>query len=649
MINGNIRRAEGDGGNRYILSFSSEDPDTRFYMPEILDHGPGAVDLSRLNEMGVVLFNHDPNRVIGKVVSASVENKRGVAEIEFDDDDFSRTIADKVDSGTLKGVSVRARSGSQEEVKAGAVSADGRFTGPCVIYRKWTPLEISIATIPADATVGVGRSDNYQYEREYQTMEYDENGNPIIEKTEQTRGEATPTSATPEAKDDADVSRTGQSPAQPSGAEDIRKSEREAALRITTICREFGLEDRAEEFIRSGATVADVNAAVLTRLRESNRPADVNVQRDEEDKFRAAAADSLILRAGIRLKNHADGAQELRSLRLRDLMNVCARRDGVKDPEMMQTEDLMRQFFTPTAAFPAILDDSVNKSYVEGYRNYPATFDVWTTRGQLSDFKPARAYTLGNAGEFLLVPEGGEIKHDVTPTHARPERQLKTWGRQFTLSREAIYNDDISLVTTIPARYAAASRRTINRQVYNILDANPVIFDGTALFSAAHGNLIVPGTAPSLASLEAAMNKLALMRDEDGEMIYAVPRYIIAPIGLGNLFRQIIGSVTISVQTGGVISSQTNPLYGRGLEVVEEPVLNTLGEASGTGAVKWFLTADPSSIATIQVDYLNGNEIPTIRRMEYPGGLGFIWDIILDWGITVMDYRGMIKNESAEA
>lgn len=45
---------------------------------------------------------------------------------------------------------------SWEEVVAGKTSADGRFTGPCQIARKWTPLEVSIVSVPADATVGVG-------------------------------------------------------------------------------------------------------------------------------------------------------------------------------------------------------------------------------------------------------------------------------------------------------------------------------------------------------------------------------------------------------------------------------------------------------------------------------------------------------------
>ena len=57
-----------------------------------------------------------------------------------------------------------------------------------------------------------------------------------------------------------------------------------------------------------------------------------------------------------------------------------------------------------------------------------------------------------------------------------------------------------------------------------------------------------------------------------------------------------------------------------------------------------YMIADKSGVPFIQGDYLNGREIPEIRRMEYPGQLGYVWDIWLDWGITVVDYRGGIKN-----
>ena len=55
---------------------------------------------------------------------------------------------------------------SWEEVMPGKQSADGRFTGPCSIARKWAPYEISIVSIPADTTVGVGREMEEKPERD---------------------------------------------------------------------------------------------------------------------------------------------------------------------------------------------------------------------------------------------------------------------------------------------------------------------------------------------------------------------------------------------------------------------------------------------------------------------------------------------------
>ena len=156
-LNGEIRAAEESEGRRFTLSFSSEEPYDRWFGPEILDHKDGAIDMSRLTEMGVVLYNHNRDAVIGKITRAWIEGDRGRAEIEFDSDEQSEIIRQKVESGTLKGVSVGYKVDSWEEVMPGKQSADGRFTGPCSIARKWAPFEISIVSVPADATVGVGR------------------------------------------------------------------------------------------------------------------------------------------------------------------------------------------------------------------------------------------------------------------------------------------------------------------------------------------------------------------------------------------------------------------------------------------------------------------------------------------------------------
>lgn len=157
-----IRAVEGEGNERkFTLSFSSEEPYERYWGVEILSHASGAMDLSRLNSIGVVLFNHDRDEVLGKVIRAWVENNRGYAEIEFDDDPDADIIYQKVRNATLKGVSVGYRVYNWEEVAANKMSSDGRFAGPCDIAVLWEPFEISIVSVPADPTVGVGRSQEY--------------------------------------------------------------------------------------------------------------------------------------------------------------------------------------------------------------------------------------------------------------------------------------------------------------------------------------------------------------------------------------------------------------------------------------------------------------------------------------------------------
>lgn len=166
-----IRAVEGEGNERsFELSFSSEEPYQRWFGMEILSHSEGAVDLTRLNEIGVLLFNHDTDRVLGRVDRAWIDGKRGKAIVTFDSDDDAERIFQKVKSGTLKGVSVRYCVDAWEEVLAGKVSADG-FAGPCDIARKWTPLEISVVSVPADATVGVGRSQNSPQPQRLRTYE----------------------------------------------------------------------------------------------------------------------------------------------------------------------------------------------------------------------------------------------------------------------------------------------------------------------------------------------------------------------------------------------------------------------------------------------------------------------------------------------
>ena len=435
-------------------------------------------------------------------------------------------------------------------------------------------------------------------------------------------------------------------------AEAVRAAERARTAEITSLCREFGVSDEdMSKHIKDGSSVDAVRAAILDGMRAQKAPVaqagHVEVGECGEDKFRRAAGDALVMRAGINIEKPADGARELMGMSLRDLAIDCLGKEGQTGLNRRSNDELFnmlsRQFFNPTAAFPAILDNAINKAYVEGHKTVAVTFDQWTKKGTLKDFKTHdNNYLAGPAGEFLEVPEGGELKHDVFKDEKRPTRKLKTYGRQFTLTRQAFINDDIDLITRVPAKYAASARKTINKQVYEILVKNPAIYDGTALFSQAHGNLVTTGTGITQASMQAMIMALQAQLDEFGDACIIRPATIIVPSGMAFEIYTLFNSPTI--HTSGNTQA-VNPLYkyANQIQVIEDPTINVLCGGYGN-TMPWFLLGSKDDTDFIEVDYLNGNEIPTIRRMETPGTLGFVWDIYLDWGISVMDYRGAIKN-----
>lgn len=432
-------------------------------------------------------------------------------------------------------------------------------------------------------------------------------------------------------------------------AEAIRGAERSRIREIEAMCSHFGME--AREYIDKGISVENARAAVMEKLMQGGEPISqggrVDVTMDEGDKFRAAASDALLLRAGIEIEHPAEGARDMRGLSLRDLTIECLAMEGQTGMNRRSSDELFnlaaRQFFNPNAAFPAILDNAINKAYVEGHKKVAVTFDRWTKKGTLKDFKTADNYYLaGPAGEFLEVPEGGELKHDVPKDEKRPSRKLKTYGRQFTLTRQAFINDDIDLVTKIPARYAASARRTLNKQCCQILVENPAIYDGTPVFSKAHGNLVKTGTGITKESMQIMIMALQTQKDEFGEAIIVRPSKIVVPVGYAFEMYTLFYSQTINTEGN---TQAVNPLYRYRdqIEIIEEPTLNVLCGGFGN-VMPWYLIGAEDDTDFIQVDYLNGQEIPTIRRMEAPGTLGFIWDIYIDWGVTVLDFRGAVKN-----
>lgn len=134
------------------LAFSSETPVERWFGEEILDHSSGAMRTERLEGGAALLVNHDRDDQVG-VVEQIIEgdDRRNRAVVRFGKSAHADEVFQDVVDGIRKHVSfgyivhkveVEVRKGKPDLVRV----------------TDWEPFEISIVSVPADPTVGVGRS-----------------------------------------------------------------------------------------------------------------------------------------------------------------------------------------------------------------------------------------------------------------------------------------------------------------------------------------------------------------------------------------------------------------------------------------------------------------------------------------------------------
>jgi len=141
----------------YEFPFSSEFPVARYFGNEILSHEANAADLSRLNDGAPVLFNHDMDDVIGVIERAWLgADSRGYALLRFARTPRGDEVMGMVADGVLRNVSFMYR---VESYQIDTEEEDPYFD-PDALYTatRWMAYEISIVSVPADQTVGVGRS-----------------------------------------------------------------------------------------------------------------------------------------------------------------------------------------------------------------------------------------------------------------------------------------------------------------------------------------------------------------------------------------------------------------------------------------------------------------------------------------------------------
>nr|WP_257571866.1 ClpP-like prohead protease/major capsid protein fusion protein [Hafnia paralvei] len=291
--------------------------------------------------------------------------------------------------------------------------------------------------------------------------------------------------------------------------------------------------------------------------------------------------------------------------------------------------------FTHTSSdFGNILMDVAHKAALLGWDEAEETFDRWTRKGTLTDFKVSNRVGLNSLAALRKVRDGAEYKY-ITVGDKGEQIALATYGELFSLTRQTIINDDLDMLTRIPAAMGSAARATVGDLVYAVLTSNGKLSDGKPLFSADHNNLV--SAAMDIDGLDTARTAMRLQKS--GERALNIrPAYVLTPVALESRANQLIKSA--SVPGADANSGINNPIQNFA-EVIAEPRLDMNSKK------EFYLTAAQGR-DTIEVAYLDGVDAPYIEQQNGFTIDGAAFKVRIDAGVAALDYRGLVKSTGSK-
>ncbi|EOV9570214.1 ClpP-like prohead protease/major capsid protein fusion protein [Cronobacter turicensis] len=341
-----------------------------------------------------------------------------------------------------------------------------------------------------------------------------------------------------------------------------------------------------------------------------------------------AAIENRIGRAEPEKDNRYNG-YSLKELARASLQDRCISISGMN---VMQMVGLA--FTHSSSDFGFILSDVANKSTLQGWNESPETFDQWTRTGNLPDFKPGHRVGLDTFPRLREVRPGAEYKY-ATIGDKGETIILATYGELFSIDRQAIINDDLTVLSSIPQAMGRAAKATVGDLVYAVLIDNPAMSDGKSLFSADHGNLV--SGALSVEALASARAAMRLQKSAAGSVLNIVPKFLIVPAIQEALAEQVLRSISIPGQDN---SGVYNPIKDTLTNIVE-PRLDADSEDA------WYLAAAKGA-DTIEVAYLDGNAAPYLESTAGFTVDGVTYKVRIDAGVAPMDYRGLMKSTGTD-
>ena len=431
-----VKESSTDAESRTLeISFSSETPVERSFGSEILDHKPESVRLGRLNSSAPVLFNHDIDQPIGVVESATIEEKIGRASIRFGKSEKAEEVFQDVMDGILKNVSVGYAVHRMEQTKDNP---------PEYRVTDFEPHEISIVSVPADISIGVGREGETRIQTE------------IIElpKKQKTKMEA---EVQERAVDmDAVIKEAGQ-------------AEQKRIREIEAYGREHKETELAEQFIKDGKSEGEFAQEILTRIQKRPKEqANIGLTKKEVNRF-----------SWMRLINHMSKPGDEKYRREAEFeIDTCIEAERVahkaargyiipnevlndrriKTPARYGTRELLAGSGDGANLVPTILDAS---SFIEFLDNTMVTVRAGATvlRNLDGIIKIPRRDEAITGGWLAESADAG----DVTPSYDQVTLQLKTYGLRVDLSRQLRLQSSMDIESLVSREIAMSCALALDK------------------------------------------------------------------------------------------------------------------------------------------------------------------------------------------
>jgi hypothetical protein len=392
-----------------------------------------------------------------------------------------------------------------------------------------------------------------------------------------------------------------------------------------------------------------------------------SVTESEHDKFMAQASAGLVQRCWqgqIKKQKAPDvqGAEHFRGLGIYRLAEVCARRMGVNTDRYNKgdvvrvamghqgTIDRLRiqrsnDAYHTSGSFANLLLDAANKTLTASYLEADYTWDQWVRQAQsVDDFKNINRISLGESPNLEVIPEGKEYPEGKV-SDQRKTYKLEKYGKEFTITWEAVVNDDLDALSRIPAMHGSAARNTQEKTVYDVFLSNPTMPDGVALFSASHAsgtNLSGGAGAPSKTTLDKAFEVMGKQKGLSSDVFLGLkPSILLVPLGYAGTAYELVNS-TASVDNEK--NSGVANLYGRGgvrsMRVVETPYLDA------NSSTNWYAIADNSKIDTVEITFLNGEESPVLESDWNMRNDSYVYKVRQSFAAAVIEHRGIFANRA---